>query len=223
VTTTIKKLGSGVYSLADASRLTGKPVATLRSWFRGRSDQKGFGPAFQSDYDPIDGDYAISFLDLIDALVATKFRAAGVSMSEIRRAYNTLVTELKTRHPFAYQDLYTDGEKVIHKTQSAELVAVVSKQQWFKEFIDCLSRIDYRSDIRLAQRWRISDGVVLDPEVRFGKPVIERTSVPTYILARQFYANGENADVIAGLFGVSASQVAAAVAFEKQHGYLMAS
>jgi hypothetical protein len=59
------ELGKGFYSLADASRLTGLKPSRAREWFRGRgTDQDTVRPpVFQSDYEPIDGDYAICFLD----------------------------------------------------------------------------------------------------------------------------------------------------------------
>jgi uncharacterized protein (DUF433 family) len=214
-------IGMGVYTVSEAARYVDAHYATARSWFRGRPDKAGRGPVFDSDYSPIGGDYAISFLDLIDLLVATRFRHAGVDLPIIRRSYTILKSELNTDHPFCHGTLYTNGESIIVGTadeMNEQFHDAISRQMFFSELKGCLERIDYDETSRLAERWHISDGVTVDPTISFGRPVIEDTGTSASILARQFYANGEDAALVADLFNVSEEDVANAVRFEDRFG-----
>ena len=138
-----------------------------------------------SDYTRVGHDSAFSFLDLVDSFVVGRFRRAGVKMGVVRAAYSQLKEDLGTSHPFAHSSLYTDGKTII--VQTAEKIRnelfydAVSKQQFFDELAGGLERIDYRPDTGLAARWRVADGVLIDPELNFGKPVVAQTGTSTSI------------------------------------------
>jgi uncharacterized protein (DUF433 family) len=214
--------GSGLYTLPDVARYTGVPRSTIRSWFRPRSDGQGRGPMFQSDYETVDGEMAVSFLNLIDAYVARYFRQQNVSPLVLRRAHEILQLELGTPHPFAHADLCAGQGRIIRRTveiadSPPKLVDVVSKQKWFSEMQAWLSRIDYARVTKLASRWNIADGVVIDPTVCFGQPAVRRTAVSTFVLANQFHANRRNAALVADLYSVREEDVRHAAAFEARH------
>jgi hypothetical protein len=100
-------IGQGVYTLAEVSKLTQIHPSTIRTWFKGRADGTGLGSVFQSDYQAVDGDCAVSFLDLIESLVAGQFRSRyEVSMRIVRRAHEILQKDLAADHPFCHADLY---------------------------------------------------------------------------------------------------------------------
>jgi uncharacterized protein (DUF433 family) len=212
-------IGNGVYPLSDVSRYTGLAQSTLRSWFRVRADQKGHKPLFTSDYPQAGEDYAVSFLNLIDAYVAKFFRTQGVKPGQIRKAYCALGKDLGSPHPFARADLLTDGISIIRKTgeelKSPELIDVVTKNKMFSQWCDHLAKIEYVDE--LAARLQISRGVVLDPLISFGRPVARLTAVTTFVLANQFHANNEDAALVADLYGVDESDVQNAVRFEAEH------
>jgi uncharacterized protein (DUF433 family) len=212
-------LGQGVYTMAEVSRLTGLHPGRVRSWFKKRADGSGHGPVFESDYQPAAGDYAVSFLDLIDVLVAGTFRDRfSVPMRIVRRAHNLLQVRLGTRHPFCHNDLYTDGRNIFlcaaNQLNEEILTEVVSRQQFFLHIREKLHHIDYNEMTRLAHRWRIAEGVVVDPSVCMGKPTIAKTGIATYVVANQYHANRQDAGLIADLYGISETDVANAVAFE---------
>jgi len=215
-------LGEGAYTLAEASRYTRLHPSRTRAWFKGRSDQTGRGPLLRSDFAKRGSDFAVSFLDLVDLAVAGEFRKLGVTMPVVRRAYSQLVGELQTEHPFCHSDLYTDGREIFLHTAGEigdeALANVVSQQRYFLHVIQQLKRIDYSEATRLAMRWRVASGVLIDPEVSFGKPVAAGTGVTTYVLAQAFFANRENAEFVADLYGVTPQAVENAVDFEQEHG-----
>jgi uncharacterized protein (DUF433 family) len=213
-------LGQGIYTVAEVSRLTDLHPNRVRSWFKKRSDGSGAGPIFDSDYQPIDGDYAVSFYDLIDVLVAGAFRDQfHVPMQVIRRAHALLQKRLDTKHPFCHNDLYTDGRAIFlcaaHELKEDVLSEVVSRQQFFLHVRERLDHIDYHEITKLARRWKIAKGVVVDPLVALGKPTVENSGVTTYVIANQYEANARDGVLVADLYGVSQNDVANAVTFEK--------
>jgi uncharacterized protein (DUF433 family) len=205
-------LGEGAYRLSEAARYAGVPLATVRSWFKVRSDGLGRGPVFKSDFPMIEGDYAVSFLNLIEIYVARFFRNEGVKPPVLRRAHEILQAELGTTHPFAHASLGTDGRRIIQRMEETSLVDAVSKQHFFGQMY--LDKIMYSPATRLAEAWEIADGVTINPSVSFGKPVIEHTGVTTFVVANQFKANRGNAELVASLFDLLEADVLHAVHFE---------
>lgn len=215
-------LGKGVYTIAEVSKLTQMNYNRVRSWFKPRTDGKGQAPIFHSDYKEVDGDFAVSFYDLIDVLVAGQFRDKySLSMKTIRRAYQVLQDDLQTPHPFCHFNLYTDGKTIFHEAadeiDDKSLKEVVSKQYFFHHIKEKLDSIDYCQATKLAERWNISIGVTIDPLVSFGKPTVENTRILTYVLANQYYANNKNVNLVSELYGVSNQDVKNAVKFQNRY------
>src|SRR5258708_7578605 len=98
-------LGNGVYNFAEAARLTGLKPSRVREWFRDLKVETGRRPVFQSDYEPVDGDRAISFLDLIDLYVAGQLRNSGLSMQKVRRLHSKMALSLSSKHPFSKREI----------------------------------------------------------------------------------------------------------------------
>lgn len=215
-------LGQGVYKLAEVSKLTGMYPGRVSYWFKKTPENIRHGPIFQSDYSPIGGDYAVSFLDLIDVLVASQFRDQyKVPMRVVRCAYSVLQEELGEKHPFCLSDLYTDGKRIFNLAMSKlseneeKLSDVISHQQFFIHIKKELSHIDYGEISKIAERWRIAQGVVIDPTINMGKPTIEHTGVTTFIIANQHRANKEDSALVADLYNINEKDVLNAVKFEQ--------
>jgi uncharacterized protein (DUF433 family) len=211
-------IGDGVYSLSEVSRYTGIAAATVRSWFKPRSDHTGLGPLFEADYRPVGNDFAVSFLNLVERYVARYFRVHGVKAWRIRRVYAAVQLDLNSPHPFARQDLFTDGidifRRVGESVDDPEIVDVLTRprQRVFGKWCDYLGRFDYAN--KTIRRWHIAAGIVIDPQVSFGKPIIQSTGITTYVLANQYHANKRNAALVADLFAVEEQDVLRAVDFE---------
>lgn len=214
----VKMLGRGVYSISEAAQYTRQHHSTLYSWFKPRS-ASGRKPVFLSDYPPVGSSYAISFQDLIDVLVAGQLRDCGVSMQSIRKAYASLQVKLDAPHPFCLSGLHTNGKRVLidvaKEVGDDKLCEALSGQGRFEAvMMPYLKQIDFRGARETAARWHIADGVVIDPAISFGKPVIQGTGTTTYVLANAFAANDRDADVVADFYDLSPSQIRDATAFE---------
>lgn len=210
-------LGKGMYALPEAARLLRTPSVTLRHWFSGTGADRGH--ILRSDYHRTEGRYVLSFLDLIDALTVLTLREMGFSLQLLRRAAQVLRREIHPSHPFAHSRLARLGRQLLLETAdelgAAELREVLSRQEVFAKGLEpVLRHVDYEGIQNLASRWAIREGIVIDPSVCFGKPVVQGTGVATYVLARSFDANEGDAAVVAAFYGVSAQQVERAVEFE---------
>ena len=212
-------LGHGVYGIPEVSRYTGLGTQRIYSWFKSGTKTK---QVFAADYPPVDNSYAVSFLDMIDVLVAGQLREQGVSLRTVREAYNILKEDLSTHHPFCHQSLYVYKGKIFtqaaKKLEKKTLYEVLSGQHFIPNvMMPYVKRIDYSKKTKLAERWRIADGVVVDPRVSFGKPVVEETGTTTYVISRSYRANNRDEELVADLFEISPSAVIAAVSFEENH------
>jgi uncharacterized protein (DUF433 family) len=212
-------LGNGVYSFADAAKLTRLRVQRVREWFRGRTDGSR-RPIFQSDYRDLCEDDLVSFLDLVEVFIAGQLRDRGVALQTVRKVHRALARELEVRHPFCRRELYTSGRRIfthgLDESGRVEITDVLTKQKVFPTVIQPFLRsLDYDSATAMARRWRIAPRVVVNPEICFGQPIVEAVGIPTSVLFRAFRANAEQADTVADWFGVSRDDVVAAAEFER--------
>jgi uncharacterized protein (DUF433 family) len=162
----------------------------------------------------------LSFHDLIDVKVVGAIRERGVSLQYIRRIHSLLVQELETRHPFARRDFYTDGREVWVNEESREgekLRELLSGQHAFPVILKpFLESIDYDEQSLMADSWRIGKGIIIDPEIRYGKPIVEGTGIPAELLAMACQANEGDAEMVAEWYDVSPADVELAVAFQER-------
>jgi uncharacterized protein (DUF433 family) len=212
-------LGRGVYTTAEAARLTRLRSARVREWFRGReSPSRVFRPVFQSDYPVLHEEYAISFLDLIELNIAGKLREARITLPYLRKSYNSL-REKYGEHPFCRRQVYVGGRKIftqgLNEAESAHFLEAIS-DQWYMSTITkpFLDKIEYDPETLQASKWKIAPLVVVDPKYRFGKPIVEEIGITTNVLSRSYYANGEDAETVAQWYGIAGRHVTAAVDFE---------
>lgn len=215
----LNQLGKGVYAVAEAARLARIAPATARRWFLGRPDSES-GPVLSPHYRPVGSAIAVSFLDLVDLLVVGRFRERGVPLQTVRRVYRRLRERMRHENPFSDQKLLTDGRLVFIEWcddfGDAELEEVLTGQHAFPEVLrKHLVELDYESATGLAKRWRIDDGVVLDPTRNFGKPIVDEFGIGTRVLAASYAAN-EDENLVGDLFGVTPTAVLQAVAFERR-------
>ena len=219
----IDALGRGIYTFSEAGRLTGLTSERVRSWFEDRApaaNSRTRSQVFQGDYG---SQGVISFLDLIEVLVAGHMRDLGISLDAVRKAYGALRRYLDTQHPFSHQDLLTDGQKLFvylegESKNRSELIEIVSQQHAIPQVLmPYLQRVDYDRASRLARQWNIGDNVVIDPARALGKPIVRASAMPTAVLAAAYWANGEDAERVADWYGVAPADVLAAVRFEAQY------
>lgn len=165
---------------------------------------------------------ALSYLQLIEVAVVASFRKSGVRLKKIQAAREYLSKQLEAEFPFASYRFKTDGKELWMDYAQFEanagdktlLAASNGGQLAWGDIIGRLQEFDYENDGGLAIRWHVAgrdENVIIDPKLQFGAPSVE--GVATWAFKGRWDA-GEDVDDIADDFGVSNSDVLAALRFE---------
>ena len=222
-------LAVGLYNPAEVSHLLGIPLSTVHRWIEGysfplaRHFRGKKPPIFSAALPRTDGRLTLTFLDLVQLRVVRAFREAGVPLPRIRTAAEFAGDFFGTSHPLAHLRLKTEGKGVWSDIETAAAREVMdlsaTGQQAFPEIVaDSLAEISYATETGLADRWFAAGpggGVVLDPEVAFGAPVVVGANVPTAIIWGQSQTEPD-ADRLASWFRLDVRQVHDALRFEQR-------
>jgi len=210
-------LGQGVYSTTEVTDLTGVPAQRVRAWAR-----RGGGPPLLERRRTRTGTTAAhTFLDLVEVLVAGQLRSEGVTMQSIRRVHRELAEMIGEPHPFAHAQLLTDGRAVFWRAVDAvgreQLVDVARRQHAIPHvLLPYLRQLDYDPSTLLAIRWNIAEGIVVDPQLARGQPVLGGTGIPARAVAAAWDANGRDSDFVGAMYQIPVRKVVEAVEFERR-------
>jgi hypothetical protein len=107
-------VGIGLYTPADASKLTGVPAQRIIRWLRGYTvHHKKYERLWTPQIDIGDDSVHLSFLDLIQLRVADGFIKAGLNPQKLRRAIGYAQEIVSGTYPLASAKFRTDGKTVI--------------------------------------------------------------------------------------------------------------
>jgi uncharacterized protein (DUF433 family)/DNA-binding transcriptional MerR regulator len=221
-------IGVGVYSVPEASRLTGIPPARIRRWLRGyefnnRGTHRRSAPVWRAQLAPVDETMALGFLDLMEIRFVDGFLKAGLSLAKIRAAAKVATELVGRNHPFSTQKFKTDGKRIFAELQHREsgdkaMLDLERSQFGIYEFIvpSLMKGIEFDEQGQAA-RWHplASEAplVVVDPERQFGQPVIETAGVQTSAIVDAWKAEG-SVDAVARWFEIPCNAVEQAITFE---------
>ena len=224
---TTNLLLTGIYTVPDATRLTGVSPWRIRRWLRGYEFRVKHGrhrsePVWQGQLEPIDHSMAVGFLDLVELRCVDAFLRAGVGWKTLRLAHSHAQAVLKLTHPFCTNQFKVAGREIIlelpQDDAEPQLWEIAGNQRVF----DRITR-PFMKDLVFAQGalptqwWPMGTNrlVVLDPRRSFGQPIVSRNGVPTIILDRSVKAAGSVREV-AAWYEVDRAEVHDAVEFEEQ-------
>jgi uncharacterized protein (DUF433 family) len=167
----------------------------------------------------------LSFLNLIELHVLSSIRRGHqVKLPAVRRAVDYLRKRLHSDHPLIDRQMLTDG-KSLFLEQYGQLVSISEDGQLaMKSLLDAhLRRIERDAKgvpVRLFPftRSRIEQSprfIAIDPQIRFGKPCITGTGVPTSIIAERHEAGDSVAD-LARDYGRSTEEIEEALRYESR-------
>lgn len=211
------ELGAGVYSFPEAARLVRRrhsfSQARMRRWLR---ILQTFG-----QHEADDGSVFLTFNDLVSLEVVAHLRDAGLTSHTVRQAEQKLRTEFPgIEHPFAAVGIfYTDGQTVwaALDSESSDFVEVVGKRPrhmvlagMIRPFITEIHAGDHEPT---ATRWDIAPGVVINPRIQFGRPVLAGTRVPVATVIENLDAGSPSQ--VAEWFSLTLEQVRDAEAFDR--------
>ena len=216
-------IGVGLYSIAEAARLTGIPAATINRWVNGyvrvrhghRVEHDAVTP---SSLPKIEDRVALSFRDLMEVHFIGKLRELGIGWAEIKRTVDLAREILATDHPFGSLKFKTDGRLVFAQIEKSGVFLLRDRQFAFGVVFgpSLFAELEYEGGA--VARWRPEAGsriVVLDPKRSVGKPIVDEFDVQTRVIASAVAAEG-SATRIAEWFDIPLPAVRAAVDYERQ-------
>jgi len=219
LTTVDSRTDVAIYTRAEAAQYLGVPVSTFATWskgyvrrFPGRPDVHG--EPFITSFAAQPRQPEIPFIGLVEGMVATAFRRAGVSLQHIRAALTLLDKEIGVEHALASRLLSTDGARILYdyreNLEDEELTVVVNGQRVFPEIVQSyLKKIEYAQDglaCRLILPITEQPLVECDPDRGFGMPRFIRGGAPMSAVIDRYRA-GESICEVAEDFDLRVSDV----------------
>jgi uncharacterized protein (DUF433 family) len=219
-------LNTGIYTVVEASRLTGVSKERIRRWLRGYHSelrQKNYPPLWESQLPPIENKVALGFLDLIEIKFVDAFLNAGVSWAIIHKVREKAQKlYIDTNHPFCTKQFVTDGRQIFqdvhNETGDICLIEIATDQSVFAAITKpFLKQLEFRDGTKLERWWPLGRErhVVIDPRKNFGQPTIVTEGIPTQNLARSYKANGSSFEEVARWFEIRPESVKEAVDYEQ--------
>ncbi len=216
-------INKGIYSVARAATLAGVRSDAIRRWATPQASS-GNGPVIRPDYTPVDNEISLSFLDLVEVQLVARLREEGLSLQRVREAHRFISQEFGVVHPFAWQKLETDGRDLFIRwafEDSDDLIIKASGKRQsnivFTEVVEPYFRhIDFSPSTYLAERYYPlgpEGGIVLDPRIVLGQPVVAGTRIPTRSIV-DFARAGDTPETIASWYKLTVEQVRQALVFE---------
>lgn len=216
-------LARGLYSLPAAARLLHSRPDQLRRWAFGYDrGGKHYDGAIKADLDDLGGDRALTFLDLVELMFIQGLRASGRSFPQIHEAHRVLSRILRTEHPFALRQAFSDPGGIyalLEREDQGELLIELKgagQISMWPALHQYLRQLEFNLD-QLAERWypagRASP-IVVDPDVSFGAPVIKGTRVQTAVIA-ELYQGEDSVEELAWLYDLEPAQITAAIEYER--------
>jgi len=221
-------IGKGVYTLAEAYRLTGVPSRRIVRWTQGydfdyRGSLRHSPPIIASADNLVDDQPILDFLDLIEIRFLNAFREYGVGWKAIRIAGLRARELLQRTHPFSTRKFKTDGRTIlaefVAETGDRVLLDLVKHQYKFRKVIDpyLYGGLDFNEYEEPSRWWPLGRNrrIVIDPKRGFGAPIIARHGIATRVIS-QSYQSLQSYEAVAGWFETDTKSVYDAIEYESK-------
>ena len=221
-----KVIGRGVYSLAEAERLTKVPQQRIKRWtagyvYRDKDEERYTAPVIATELEPIDGTPVLDFSDLLEVRFLNAFREHGVGWKAIRIAAQRAKELLGRHRPFSTRIFKTDGQtilaEIVQEAGDKLLLDLVENQYAFEQIISpyLYAGIEFDQLDEPERWWPLGEErcVVLDPQRAFGAPIVAQGGIPTRILADAMQTEG-SIEFVAKWYESDPREVCDAVEFE---------
>lgn len=213
-----------LYDDTLAADLLNLPVSTLRWWLEGGIRRgHNYAPVLRAE---ATGSRSVTWGEFVEARYLKEYRRTyGVELSRLRGFINYLRKELDTPYPLAHSRPWVGpGRHLLWiAQQNAELPSTLwacfephtGLQLLTHPAESFLERVEFDDPedgivIRLHPEGT-SSPVVIDPEVRFGDPIVR--GIPTAVIAEQVRA-GDLIETVAVDFDLPLDDVIAALGYE---------
>lgn len=228
------RFDTGLYTPPEAAALLHERQETVRRWAfgyaRGRPGGKvAAPPLIHTDLPAVEGERALTFVELVELLYVRALRDARVGWNAIREAARVAARLFETPHPFALRQVFLEPGRFLYAllAEADGTEALVELRGHGQHVVPqlvkpYLQQLDFGASDVAARWWPVGrrGGVVLDPRIGFGAPVIEGTGIRARTLADAFEAervtHGTRALArVAWLYDLEPEQVDDALRFQR--------
>lgn len=210
-----------LFSVAEAARHAATSPATVRNWLCG-NPATGLAALFDDRNRDRNSEVWLSFLELVEVIVARRFRAHGVSVSQLKRSRESLRLRWDVEFPFAERRLKLLGGRVIDPPVGAIDLAWPASQpalpklaSYATELFEYDSLEQPNQDAAWATRFYpagLNGPLMVDPHYASGAVTfVNRGVTLETVVGRR--RGGETLDFIADDLGLEAADVGAALQF----------
>lgn len=214
-------VSSGIYSTAEAARLIGADPAAVRRWGFGYRRDREYEAVVSTELSKREGHYAVTFVELVELISVREMLDLGLTWPKVRKGLETFRRLLEVEHPFAMKRWFADPAGLFVRLEREQgkdlLIELVGHGQvsMFEPLRQYLNVLEFGPQ-GLPERWYPAGpeaGIVVDPRVAFGQPVVQGTSTRTAVLYRM-HQGGEDIPTIAWAYELDSAEVEAAIQFE---------
>lgn len=211
------------YTITQAAKLASTSSRTVRRWLYGGENQRPMRPVFGDKKRAKEASVEVSFLQLAEIVVVSRFRHRRVKLERLRRAHRYASQELEIEYPFAWLKLKTDGAHVLSVFQELEpgerLLALDQYGQFTLpgDVLRTLELFDYEEEF--AARWfpiGRNVPIVIDPRYGAGRPTIPERRLTVETIYKR-WRTGQTIRFIAEDFKLSSSKVEAALRYAENY------
>jgi hypothetical protein len=219
-------VGIGLYTPAEAARLSGVPASKIARWLSGhRIGNRFYEPLWRPQIDLHDDKVYLGFRDLMEVRVANALMRHEISAIRVRAAIEMAREVYGIDRPLSTERFRHNGRdifmQVIERDSDGEereaLINTFRRQYEFTAIVEpSLKNIEF-DDAGTPRFWwprGKAAKIVVDPERSFGQPIEISSSVPTSVLAAAGKSLGPQA--AARAYDVSIPAVRRSMAFESE-------
>lgn len=216
-------LEAGIYTIPEVAELVKAPQANVRVWVEGHTGKQD--PVIDNELGRVGGKTAISFANLMELRFIAKFVEAGVGLREIRKIMREASATLEHPHPFATRTVFkTDGKKIVAEIARRNGLALIYDLKSRNYEMPSVVMKTFKQDVIFdpngeAMAWKprpdIAPNVIIHPKFSFGRPILDRSRIPTATLAKAVKVEG-SARFVANMFDLQERYVRQAVQFERE-------
>lgn len=214
------KLGSGIYTAGDISRILQIKETKVRRWIKVYWDGE-LGTEYGQQYSwNITGNRAVSFHTMVEFYIMLLFSEVGVAPMAVTRAHQELSKMFNTPFPFARKevlqniqvsgkDIYIEINGNIQQLNGTRQLALRLIKQFYRN-------LDFDKDEIATRFWPMGKetAVVVDPARKFGSPVLADNNIYPETLYQHFLA-GDPVNYLAHIYEISEKEVEDAIKFCK--------
>jgi uncharacterized protein (DUF433 family) len=209
------RIGEGIYTAADASRVFKIPYTKTKYWFSYYAKNKLSEEIGYQYHFSIKNIVAVNFLTLIEMYVFFCLKDKGLKTSVIVNAHTNISKLLNTPYPFAKQDLYTNGKDLLFGID--DLVVSTDKRHQvliWEALCPFFEKITYGEKKLALKFYPLGQQrtIVVNPENQFGQPIIDGTNILSQTIS-SLYAGGESIQNIKTLYNITDQNVVDALDF----------